>query len=575
MSETISSEADLLFELVQAEGRRKPVYPAMKSLVERLGAALGRPNLIGLGGGAPGMAPPHFLSASSAFDRMLVTAYENLETGQIYAPGEEVPKDAKLRPITKAEQLAYFKYTPAAGIKPARQAALLDTLDFCNFPASQAFAKFYFKGDPKPVTEEAVNKLWAGTLGSEKAWKKSALMKLSPFQYFLFAPSSSYAIAYTFRFMARAGCEFVLTDPTYAGYPEPILHYGGKIKWCPTDGSHWPVLKILEKTLSRGDVFVYLSPSNPTGAIYNYLLTQKIVHLVNKKDAILLGDFAYRYLIYDSGKFDEMRKSYAYICKNTRNLIGMNTLSKEASAPGTRIAYMFSNIPSFLSWYEEEAPWEYLSVNVPAQYDAMRFFGFTTLRYIGKSPNRVDYKAPKIFSAYPAYYHAKQNYIQDQLLCMYSIRRRALVKAIGHTLGLSPSVDFNVPEGALYVYANFSKVLREAYLDGSDVVEKYTKYLKSDYRNLLKDYLSDQDRFIRDSPAFRFSQDILTNVEVDVLPGSYFGASQGLCLRLNFVAERPERLDEAIRRIKNFVMRSDKGTMYSDEERRKIKWLSK
>ncbi|HIK00846.1 TPA: pyridoxal phosphate-dependent aminotransferase [archaeon] len=574
MSE-VNGETDLLRELVHLEGVRKPIYPAVKALIDLLDQATRDQNLITLGGGAPGMAPPQFVQTAAAYDQMIVTAHEDVETGEKYEAGAKIPENIspdRIRPISRAEQLNYFKYTASAGIKPARQAALLDTLDFCNFPASQTFAKRYFSGEPKTVSPETVKQLWNETLGKAEVWRKPGLSEMEPFQYFLLAPGSSYAVAYILRFLARAKRDFVLTDPTYIGYPEPILHYGGKIKWCPTDGKYWPVFHQLKKKLKKGDVFLYLSPSNPTGAQYSYEFTKALVKLVNRKNAFLIGDFAYRYLIYEPAKLEEMHRSYAYICQHTRNLIGINTISKEGSNPGSRIGYIFSNIPSFLEWFEDEAPWEYLSINVPAQYATMRFFGFTTLRkVVGVDHKVVDHKVPNVFCSYPAYYHAKQEYIEKQLLRMYRIRREALMKALAEHLGLKAGVDYNPPDGALFVYANFSKVIEEAYLDGTEIVEKYNDY-QSNYDQLLNDYMAGQDHFIRTSPAFKLTQDVRKK-NVDILPGVFFGAAQGLNFRLNFVTESPHRLDSAIKRIKTFVDRGDKGNMYTQEERKRIKWL--
>jgi aspartate aminotransferase len=78
-----------------------------------------------------------------------------------------------------------------------------------------------------------------------------------------------------------------------------------------------------------------------------------------------------------------------------------------------------------------------------------------------------------------------------------------------------PEVEFRIPEGAFYIFANFAK-------------------------------------YIKDKNVEELADDILNKANVVVIPGSYFGRTTDKHFRLTFVSENEEKIEEGIKRLAEY-----------------------
>jgi len=97
------------------------------------------------------------------------------------------------------------------------------------------------------------------------------------------------------------GDEVLIPSPYWLSYPEMVTLAGGIPKYIPADPD---TLKIntsdLEKAITeKTKIFIFNSPSNPTGIAYDEDEINAIAHTLATKDVLLLSDEIYAPLMYD------------------------------------------------------------------------------------------------------------------------------------------------------------------------------------------------------------------------------------------------------------------------------------
>ncbi|HIJ98547.1 TPA: aminotransferase class I/II-fold pyridoxal phosphate-dependent enzyme, partial [archaeon] len=116
-----------------------------------------------------------------------------------------------------------------------------------------------------------------------------------------------------------------------------------------------------------------------------------------------------------------------------------------------------------------------------------------------------------------AFYKVKKQYLQKTVLPTYRKRMEVMGKMLKKHL---PDAGFVKPHGAFYYFVDFSLYLRDLKLNEE-----------------------------------KFSEKLLKEKHVVVIPGRYFGQSGRRHCRLTFVSEKESRIKEGIQRIAEFVKR--------------------
>lgn len=136
------------------------------------------------------------------------------------------------------------------------------------------------------------------------------------------------------------GDEVIIPSPYWASYPEMVTLCGGNPIIIPTDlSSNFKITADnLEKAITKKTkCFIFNSPNNPSGAVYNYkeLLSLTNVLLKNKNIWVIEDDI-YEKIIYDNIKFYTLPQIQKKLYNRT---LIVNGLSKSHSMTGWRIGY--------------------------------------------------------------------------------------------------------------------------------------------------------------------------------------------------------------------------------------------
>ncbi len=277
--------------------------------------------------------------------------------------------------------------------------------------------------------------------------------------------------------LCDAGEEVLIPAPYWVSYPEMVKIAGATPKFIQT--SQAANFKVTPQQLTaaitpRTKMFILNSPSNPTGSVYSREELKAIADICVKHGIYVVSDEIYEKLLYIDTPFT----SIASLGKDIFDLtITINGMSKAYSMTGWRIGYAAgpAEIMNCMKNLQDHSTSNPVSISQKAALAAL--------------------KAP-----------------EDSIKAMrdeFRVRRDLMMSLID---GI-PGVSYIKPEGAFYLFCDFSKY----------------------------------------GPCAEVAKRILNEVNVAVIPGDGFGA-EGY-LRLTFCTSQ-ERIREGVRRIKEWIERS-------------------
>lgn len=132
--------------------------------------------------------------------------------------------------------------------------------------------------------------------------------------------------------------EVLIPTPDYPLWTAAVNLSGGKpVHYICDEASDWlPDLKDMESKISdKTKAIVVINPNNPTGAVYNVEILEKIVELARKHNLIVFADEIYDKILYDGNT----HTSIASLADDIL-FITFNGLSKSYRAAGFRTGWM-------------------------------------------------------------------------------------------------------------------------------------------------------------------------------------------------------------------------------------------
>jgi aspartate/methionine/tyrosine aminotransferase len=148
------------------------------------------------------------------------------------------------------------------------------------------------------------------------------------------------ALYNAFASLLDPGDEVLLPAPYWTTYPESIALAGGKAVEIMTDEStgYRTSIQQLEKALTpKTKALVFVSPSNPTGAVYSPAEVEAIGQWAVEKGLWVITDEIYEHLVYGDAEFSSMP---VLVPELADKCIVVNGVAKTYAMTGWRVGWM-------------------------------------------------------------------------------------------------------------------------------------------------------------------------------------------------------------------------------------------
>ena len=140
----------------------------------------------------------------------------------------------------------------------------------------------------------------------------------------------------TFMLLLKKNDEVLALDPSWLSYEDQLKLIGAKIKYIPI----FEQIKNFKKyKTNKTKLLILNNPNNPSGVFFDKNKLKEIYDFCKKNKIYILSDEAYSDFIPKNKKFFSM----ASFDKSKKNIIVVNSISKNFGMSGWRIGYVISN----------------------------------------------------------------------------------------------------------------------------------------------------------------------------------------------------------------------------------------
>jgi aspartate/methionine/tyrosine aminotransferase len=149
-----------------------------------------------------------------------------------------------------------------------------------------------------------------------------------------------HAVYNTFEALLNPGDEVLLPAPYWTTYPEPIALAGAKPVVISTDaqsGFKVTVDQLEAARTSATKALVFVSPSNPTGAVYSRDETEAIGRWALEHGIWVITDEIYEHLVYGGRQFHSIA---TLVPELDNQLVILNGVAKTYAMTGWRVGWM-------------------------------------------------------------------------------------------------------------------------------------------------------------------------------------------------------------------------------------------
>ncbi|MHB1517990.1 MAG: pyridoxal phosphate-dependent aminotransferase [Acidimicrobiales bacterium] len=161
-----------------------------------------------------------------------------------------------------------------------------------------------------------------------------------PASQVLVTNGGKHAIANTFATLCDPGDEVLVPAPYWTSYPEAIRLAGGVPVAVPTgveSGFRTTVEQLDQALTHRTKVLLFVSPSNPTGAVYPRRDIERIGRWAARRGLWVVADEIYEHLVYGSAEHCSMPVVVPDI---TDRCVVVNGVAKTYAMTGWRVGWM-------------------------------------------------------------------------------------------------------------------------------------------------------------------------------------------------------------------------------------------
>ncbi|MEN3203623.1 MAG: pyridoxal phosphate-dependent aminotransferase [Atribacterota bacterium] len=349
-----------------------------------------------------------------------------------------------------------------------------DTPSFIKEEAKRAIDAGFTKYTPTPGIAELREAI------CEKLKRENGL-SYSP-QEVIVSCGAKHALYNAIMTLCNPGDEVLLPVPFWVTYLEQIRLAGGEAVFVPCEKDTFaPDIDALERAITpKTKLLILNNPSNPTGVVLQEETLAQIARIVEAKDLYVISDEIYEHLVYEV----PFPRSIATFPGMKERTVIINGVSKTFSMTGWRIGYA-------------AGPKEIIE-------------GMTRLQdHMTSNPTSIAQKAALSALRSPA------SVIQE-MVTVFNARRKLI---LAHLADI-PDVSFPIPQGAFYVFADFSKYCQGRF-EGEPI-----------------------------GNSVRLAELLLEKAHIALVPGSAFGM-EGY-LRFSY-ATSEKAIELGMERLKNFL----------------------
>ena len=151
-----------------------------------------------------------------------------------------------------------------------------------------------------------------------------------------------HAVYNTFQVLCDDGDEVLLPAPYWTSYPEIVALSGGVSKVLPTseaDGFRVTVEQLDAAWTPRTKALLFVSPSNPTGAVYPPEEVEAIGRWAVERGVWIVTDEIYEHLTYDGHAFSSMP---GLVPEVMERCVILNGVAKTYAMTGWRVGWMIA-----------------------------------------------------------------------------------------------------------------------------------------------------------------------------------------------------------------------------------------
>lgn len=130
-----------------------------------------------------------------------------------------------------------------------------------------------------------------------------------------------------------SGDEVIIFDPSFVGYKQLVLLYGGKPKMVEKNPDFSINFDNLEKVITKKTkAIIFSTPENPTGYVYKEKELIKLVRIAQKNNLTLISDEIYQDFVYDRRHFS--------VGQIDPGAVVLKGFSKSQAMMGWRVGYL-------------------------------------------------------------------------------------------------------------------------------------------------------------------------------------------------------------------------------------------
>ena len=159
-------------------------------------------------------------------------------------------------------------------------------------------------------------------------------------QHVLITNGGKQAVYNTFASLLDPGDEVIVPTPFWTTYPEAIRLAGGvpvEVFAGPEQGYNVTVDQLEEAVTANTKVLLFVSPSNPTGAVYSPEETEAVGRWALDRGLWVVTDEIYEHLTYDDVPFTSIVKAVPELAEQA---VILNGVAKTYAMTGWRVGWM-------------------------------------------------------------------------------------------------------------------------------------------------------------------------------------------------------------------------------------------